>query len=72
MFKVTNTSKETQQFWADDDQGVRGLYRLEPGQSVTANIDPNQPRFGKGGAYEVAKTRSGPAPSEDTAAKPKA
>jgi len=71
MHKVTNTSKETQSFWAPDEQGVRRLHLLEPGASVDALIDADQPRFGKDGPFEVTKSRRTSADTE-AAAKPKA
>lgn len=48
MQKVTNTGKTTETFWAPDEKGDRVLFRVAPNESVTADIDPEQPRFKSG------------------------
>lgn len=53
MHTVKNVSKAEQSFWADDGTGERRLYRLQPGDAVLANIDPRQPRFRRGGPYQI-------------------
>lgn len=65
MFSIKNVSKETKTFWANDAEGVRRLHRVEPGRSIEADIDPAQPRFRKGGGFEVKPV--GPAPEPPAA-----
>lgn len=62
MFSVKNVSRETKSFWANDAQGQRRLHRVEPGKSVEADIDPAQPRFRKGGGFEVKPVGQTPEP----------
>lgn len=68
MHRITNTTDETQKFWALDDQGVSKLYRVAPGKAVEATIDPNQPKFAEGGAFKVTALAE-PAPKRKAAAK---
>lgn len=53
MHKITNTGKSTATFWAPDESGQRKLHRLAPGESTTADIDPEQPKF-QGGDLKVS------------------
>jgi hypothetical protein len=75
MHKVTNTGKTQSSFWARDDTGQLVLHHLAPGESVDAEIDPNQRKF-QGGDLKVtarhqASARAKPAPKKKAAA-PKA
>lgn len=45
MHKVTNTGKTGAKFWARNEAGQLVLHRLAPGESVEAEIDPEQPKF---------------------------
>lgn len=58
MYQITNTSKATETFWARDEKGERVLFRVAPGETVTADIDPEQPRF-KSGALAAKPTAGG-------------
>lgn len=53
MHKITNTGRSTATFWAPDESGQRKLHRLGPGESTTADIDPDQPKF-QGGDLRVS------------------
>lgn len=59
MHKVTNTGKTTEKFWAKGEGGKLELYRLGPGDSVDAEIDPAQPRF-NGGSLKIAEMKGAP------------
>lgn len=69
MFTVKNTSNATQKLWARTEDGTLALHHLAPGESVKADIDPNQPKFGEGGPFKV--TAAATAPKAKPAAKKK-
>lgn len=54
MHTVKNTGKAFAKFWAKDDTGQLVLHRLAPGESVDAEIDPEQPKF-QGGDLKVTE-----------------
>lgn len=79
MHKVKNTTNVTQTFWAPNEAGLLKLHRLGPGESVTADVDVNQPKFGEGGPFSVTavsaaapKRKAAPAKKKSQATKAKA
>lgn len=73
MHKITNVGKVSAKFWARDDAGLIVLRRLAPGESVEADIDPDQPKF-QGGDLSVkalAPSTSKPKAAPRAAAPPK-
>ncbi|MDO8912299.1 MAG: hypothetical protein Q8N10_03315 [Phenylobacterium sp.] len=76
MHTITNTGKSSAKFWAKDERGQLQLQRLAPGESVDAEIDPNQPKF-IGGDLKLSGGDDAAKPATRTArpkaaAKPKA
>lgn len=79
MHKVKNTTNVTQTFWAPNEAGLLKLHRLGPGESVTADVDVNQPKFGDDGPFSVTavstaapKRKAAPAKKKSQATKAKA
>ena len=72
MHKITNGGKVSAKFWARDDAGLIVLRRLAPGESVEADIDPDQPKFqGRGLSIKALPSTDKPKAAPQAAASPK-